>query len=243
MQTNHIHKFEQEGNIYKCECGKQILKFNEKDNQKIGMRSNGRKYTKKANQNRFFFPKEYTQFEDALKDKQKHSIKSLLNTGSRVMELQKAQVRDFVYNPQGRSRIILRHTKTKARKGEFGSGRVRDIPLSRQFAKYLFNYIQDNNLTEKDKLNIHSTPAINIFMKKTAEEIGLTHSEDFSAHTLRKTFEIWLMALGVDSLPLTAHLGHDIKTAAGHYVSPDVFSWEDKRLIRQILGDLYEDRR
>jgi lipid A disaccharide synthetase len=48
------------------------------------------------------------------------------------------------------------------------------------------------------------------------------------------------MALGVDSLPLTAHLGHDIKTAASNYVSPDIFSWEDKRKIKLIIGDLYE---
>ena len=63
-----------------------------------------------------------------------------------MRELQKVKCQDFIFNPQGRSRIILRFTKAKAKKGEFGSGRTRDIPLSKQFAKYLNNYIQENKL-------------------------------------------------------------------------------------------------
>lgn len=241
MNTNHIHKYVQEGDFYKCECGKKVLKFNQDNEVKVGIRSNGRKYTKKSNQNRFFFPKEYMKFEDALKPKQKHSVKSLLNTGARIMELQKTQVQDFIFNPQGRSRIILRHTKTKARKGEFGSGKIRDVPVSKSFAKYLNKYIRELNLQPKDSLNILSTPALAIAMKKTAEIAKLSNPEDFSAHTLRKTLEVWLMALNVGDMKIIAHLGHDLKTAASHYVSPDIFSWEDKQLIRQIIGDLYRE--
>ena len=239
MNTNHIHEYKQEGDYYKCECGKKILKFNQEGETKIGTRSNGRKYTKKSNQNRFFFPKEYMKFEDTLKPKQKHSIRCLLNTGARINELKLAQVKDFIYNPQGRSRLILRHTKTKARKGEFGSGKIRDVPLSKTFAKYLNKYIQNKKLKDEDNFNILSTPALAIAMKKTAKQIKLSNPEDFSAHTMRKTLEVWLMALNVGDMKLVAHIGHSIGTAASHYISPDIFSWEDKRLIRQILGDLY----
>lgn len=236
MEKQHLHKFVRKGNYYVCECGAKRLFF---ENQK-GKRKNGKNYTKKANVNRFLFPKEYTKLEDNLKPKQKHSIKFLINTGARIQELQKAQVQDFIYNPQGRSRIILRHTKTKARKQEFQVGKVRDIPLSKQFAKYLNKYILDNKLKEEDTFNILTNAGINNALKNTAKLIKLSHPEDFSCHSLRKTLEVWLMALGVDSLPLTAHLGHDLRTAAGHYVSPDIFSWEDKKLIREIVGDLYE---
>ena len=239
MNTNHLHNYKQEGDTYKCKCGKTILKFNQEGEKKVGMRSNGRSYTKKSNQNRFFFPKEYMQFEDALKLKQKHTVKCLLNTGARIKEIQLTQVQDFIFNPQGRSRIILRHTKTKARKGEFGSGKPRDVPLSKTFAKYLNKFIKENKLGDKDTLLILSTPALCIAMKKTAKLIKLSHPEDFSAHTLRKTLETWLMALDVGDMKIIAHIGHDLKTAASHYVSPDIFSWEDKRLMRQILGDLY----
>ena len=234
--NNHLHKYKEEGNYLVCECGKRILNFNENK----AVRSNGRSYTKKSNKDRFFFPKEYMQFEDALKAKQKHTIKCLINTGARIDELKNVKVEDFIYNSDGRSRIILRKTKTKARKGEFGSGKVRDIPLSKQFAKYLFNYINKHKLTEKETLNIHSNSQTNTFMKLTAKKIKLSNPEDFSAHSLRKTMEVWFMAIGVDSMALTAHLGHDIKTAVSNYVSPDIFSWEDKKLIRQIMGDLYE---
>lgn len=239
METNHIHKFEKKGNYYICSCGKKRLFF-DGDKLKRGIRSDGKQYTKKANQNRFFFPEEYTKLEDTLKIKQKHSVKCLLHTGARIDELRQVRTEDFIYNPQGRSRLILRHTKSKAKKGEFLHGRVRDLPLSKQFAKYLFNYITLNKLKKEDKLNILTNSAINDALKKTSELINLSHPEDFSCHTLRKTLEVWLMALGVDSLPITAHLGHDIRTAAGHYVSPDIFSWEQKKLIRQIIGDLYE---
>ena len=239
MNYNHTHNYKEEGNYLVCECGKKILKFNEEDGKKVGIRSNGRKITKKSNKDRFFFPKEYMDFEDNLKPKQKHSIKCLLNTGARIKELQLAKVEDFIYNPQGRSRLILRHTKTKARKGEFGSGKPRDVPLSKPFAKYLFKYIKENKLQPKDNLQILSKPALNIAMKKTAKNINIRDPEDFSCHTMRKTLEVWLMALNVGDMKIIAHIGHDLKTAASHYVSPDIFSWEDKRLIRQILGDLY----
>ena len=239
MIGSHQHKFKEKGNYYICDCGKKILRFKVEDGIKVGVRSNGRTYTKKANTNRFFFPNEYMKFEDNLKPKQKHSIKCLLHTGARIDEIKNTKVEDFIYNPTGRSRIILRKTKTKARKGEFGSGKPRDIPLSKTFAKYLFNYIKKKKLSQQDNLNIHSNSQTNTFMKQVARKVNISNPEDFSAHTLRKTLEVWLMALGVDSLPLTAHLGHDIKTAASNYVSPDIFSWEDKNKIRKIIGDLY----
>jgi integrase len=232
----HQHKFEKKGRYYLCECGKKRLIFEEAK----GIRKDGKGYTKKANQNRFFFPEEYMKLEDNLKPKQKHSVKCLLNTGARISELKKVQVQDFIFNSQGRSRIILRHTKTKARKGEFLQGKVRDVPLSKEFAKYLNNFVKTKKLKPMENLKILTNPAINNALKNTANLIGLSHPEDFSCHTLRKTFEIWLMALGVDSLPLTAHLGHDIRTAASNYVSPDIFSWEDKNKIKKIIGDLYQ---
>ncbi len=243
--ADHYHKFERLGNDYVCSCGKRMLAFEHKEesNTKVGVRKNGRKYTKKADTNRYFTPNEWMTFEDYLKPAMRHTCKMLLNTGARIMELQKAQVRDFIYNPSGRSTLVLRNTKTKARKGEFGSGKPRTIPISKQFAKYLADYIKNNNLKPEEGLNISSTPAVNIAMKLAATNAKLNHPEDFSAHNLRKTLEVWLMALGVDGLALTAHIGHDMKTAASHYVSPDVFSWDDKNKMRQIIGDLYEQRR
>ncbi len=244
--TNHLHEFYADGNYYVCKiCQKKILKFDEnEEGKKVAIRSDGKKLTKKTNVNRFFFPDEWMKFEDKLKPKQKHSCRCLLFTGARIMEISKAQVRDFVYIPKGRSRLILRHTKTKARKGEFkfSGGKTRDLPISKRFAFYLQRYIEEYKLGPDDIFNILSKPAMNICMKKAARLSKIDNPEDFSPHTLRKTLEVWLMASGVDSMKLLAHFGHNMNTAAQHYVSPDIFSWEDKNKIRKIIGDLYEER-
>ncbi|NCD05872.1 MAG: site-specific integrase [Spirochaetia bacterium] len=233
METSHIHNYKKEGNYYVCNCGKRILAFE----NNIATRSDGKKYTKKSNVNRFLFPEELMKLEDALKPRAKHCFKCLFYTGARINEIRFVNLRDdFIYNQNGRSRLIIRHTKTKARKGDFMGGKTRDIPLSKQFAKYLYSYLKDH---PDGKINFLTTAGFNTMLKQTADNIGIKDPQDLSAHSLRKTFEVWLMSLGVDSLPLTAHLGHDIATAASHYVSPDIFSWEDKRQMRIILGDIY----
>jgi len=81
--------------------------------------------------------------------------------------------------------------------------------------------------------------SLNRAYKKAGKETGIKDYWNISSHTFRKTLEVWLMALGVDGLALTAHIGHDMKTAAQYYVSPDIFSWEDKQKMRMIIGDLY----
>lgn len=199
-------------------------------------RRNGVVYTIKPDKNRFLFPSEYAVFEDQLKEKQKFSVRFLINTGARINEARHVKKEDCDLDNK---RIVLRVTKSKAKKGEKkGHGRVRIIPISTQFAKYLRAYCR--NLQPQDYLGILSNPALNIAYKKAALKAKLKNPQDISSHTFRKTLECWLMALGVDALPLTAHMGHDVATAAAHYVSPDIFTWEDKNMIREIIGDLYK---
>jgi len=86
-------------------------------------RKNGRGYTLKDNKDRFFFPEEYMKFEDALKPKQKHSVKCLVNTGARINELRHVEVQDCDLES---NRIVLRVTKAKAKKKE-KKGKIRII--------------------------------------------------------------------------------------------------------------------
>jgi len=206
--------------------------------QKEIVRSDGKSYTLKDNKDRFFYPKEYGKFEDKLKPKQKHSVRVLLNTGARINEARNILVSDIDFT---NNRIVLRITKSKAKKKE-RIGRTRVVPISTQFRRYLKRWVVDNKLKLSDKIGVLSTPALNIAMKKAAKESGIRDYYNLSPHNLRKTLEVWLMALGVDSLPLTAHIGHDIRTAAQYYVSPDIFTWEEKKLIREVIGDLYARR-
>jgi integrase len=207
-----------------------------KENLKSLMRKNNRSYTIKDNKDRFLFPEEYMAFEDKLKTKAKHSAKIQINTGGRHEELANVVVEDCDLE---RKRIILRITKVKAKKGE-KKPRPRIIPISSQFSKYLKKYFTENKLTGSDRIGMLSNPALNVAFKKSARESGIKDYWNISSHTFRKTLECWLMALGVDSLPLVAHLGHDLKTASQHYVSPDIFSWEDKKRMREVIGDLYQ---
>lgn len=204
------------------------------------IKSDGKKWTKKENKDRFFFPQEYLDFAKKLKPKQRFSVEVLLNTGARYKEAYNICVKDIDIE---RKRLILRKTKSKARKGEVkGEGRPRIIPLSSQFAAYLKKYIKSQKLGAEDKLNLLSNPALNIAYKKAAKAASISNPGDISSHTFRKTLEVWLLCLGVDYLKLLAHFGHDAKTAARAYVSPDILSSEEKNLIRNIIGDLYQQR-
>jgi len=197
---------------------------------------NGKSYTVRNNRDRFFFPDEWMKFNEILKKNQKFTFDFLINTGSRINEARNVRVNDCDLE---RKRIVLRITKVKARKGE-KHPRPRMIPISTQFAKYLKKYIKNTKLKEDNYFPILSTPAANIAMKKGLQRAGIKDYYMFSIHNIRKTLETWLMALDIDGLKITSHIGHSMAVAAGSYVSADVFSWEEKKQIRMIIGDLYQ---
>tara|TARA_R100001086_G_scaffold93846_1_gene46596 strand:- start:1608 stop:2246 length:639 start_codon:yes stop_codon:yes gene_type:complete len=196
-------------------------------------RKNGRAYTLKDNKDRFLFPKEYIDFENCLKERQKFSVIFLINTGARINEAINVKVSDVDFESK---RIVLRITKTKSKKGE-KKGKIRIIPISTQFSKYLKKELKGKD--PEDYLGILSNPALNIAYKKAGKKAGIKDYWNISSHTFRKTLEVWLMSWGVSDLPLTAHIGHDIRTAASHYVSPNIFSYDDKQQMRLVIGDLY----
>lgn len=199
------------------------------------MRSNGRAYTIKNNKNRFFFPEEYLTFYENLKSKQQHTVHCQINTGARINELQHVKVKHVVFQ---NNFIRLTKTKTKAKKKET-KGKERYVMISTQFRKYLKRYVRTNKLKPEDRLNILSTPAIDIGMKKAAKLSGLDHPEDFSSHTIRKTCETYMMTLGIADSKILVRLGHDLKTAVSAYIAPDIFNAKQRLLMRDILGDLY----
>jgi integrase len=197
-------------------------------------RKNGRTYTLKEDKNRFFYPAEYQKAHDCMKKKQQHTATCLINTGARINEARHIEYTDIdLVN----NRLTLRITKSKAKKGE-SKGRVRIIPISSQFSRYLKQYF--SKVGQDKKLGILSTSAFDTAIKKAAKKAGINNPNDFSAHSLRKTIETWLLSLNVDSGKILAHLGHDIRTAMQHYVSPDIFTYEEKKQMREIIGDLYE---
>jgi len=201
------------------------------------MRSNNKKYTVRQNRMRFFYPDEFTAFYDKLSNKQKITFNFLINTGARINEVRNIRVGDIDFD---RNSIIIRWTKAR---NPDGSRRMRTLPVSSQFSKWARGIIKEYNLQTNDLFPIISTPAANVCMKKTLKEIGVADWIMFSVHNVRKTLETWLIALDVDSMKITKHFGHSVQVASKYYISPDAFNFEDKKLMREIIGDLYYQTR
>jgi len=197
-------------------------------------RSNGMKYSVRSNRDRFFYPKEWLSFYDSLKEGQKKTFDCLISTGSRINELRHLKKEDIDLENK---RLILKVTKIKAAKKE-KSPRPRTIPFSTQFGKRLKGYFV--NMKGDEYIGILSTPAANIAMKKALIKAGINDYQMFSIHNVRKTFITWLVGIGTDGMKVAAHCGHSPQVSAQAYLSPDLFTHDEKVLIRDILGDLYK---
>jgi integrase len=200
-------------------------------------KKDGRAYSVRANRDRFFFPNEWMKFYELLKENQKLTFLTLLNTGARINEVRHIKVADIDFE---RKNIILRVTKVKAKKKE-KNPRPRTISISSKFVKVLKKHIQQDNLKGEDYIPILSTPAANIAMKKTLQRAEIKDWYMFSLHNIRKTLGNWLKALGIDGAEICLRLGHDYNTFIHSYGSPDIFSYEDLRNIRILLDDLYDN--
>jgi len=219
--------------IVNNKCGKREVKITETTQI---TRNNGRNYTIRNNRDRFFYPGEWIRFEKALKPSQLKTFDCLINTGARINEIRHLKKEDVDFDNK---RLILRVTKIMALRKETVS-RPRTIPISTQFARRLRAYF--NSKAVSDYLGLLSTPAANIAMKKALQEAGIKDWQMFSVHNIRKTLENWLVALDMGDMKIISHFGHSRGIALRHYLSSDVFSSEEKMKIRDIIGDLYQQR-
>jgi integrase len=201
--------------------------------------SNGKNYSVRNNRSRYLYPDEYMAIEDIPEINKKTKIlnyKFLINTGARVDEVRNIKVQDIDFD---RNSIIIRKTKVK---NKDGSPKIRIIPISVKFKKYLKKVVKDYNLSAQNYFPILTTAGLNISLKKSAQKAGIPDWKMISVHNMRKTLETWLIALDIDSLKITQHFGHSVAIATKHYVSPDTFTWEEKQQIRSIIGGLYGKR-
>jgi integrase len=194
----------------------------------------GRNYTVRSNRDRVFYPEEWMKFFDALKEKQKFTFSSLINTGARINEIRNVQLNDIDLKNK---RIVLRVTKVRSKLKE-KIPRPRIIPISTTYSKYLKKYLKEYNII--DSLNILATSSANEAMKKALVKAGIKDYQMFSVHNVRKTLETWLIAIGVEPIKVMLHIGHRQSVAMTNYLSPDYFTPEEKRNIREVIGDLYQ---
>jgi integrase len=183
----------------------------------------------KQNKKRFFYPPEFEKILDYLNKNGRFTAEFMINTGARINEC-----RGFVNNSdplfdKDRKNITLTQTKVRARLGE-KHPEPRTIPLSDKYYKQLKEDI--------GKRRILSTNALNIALREACVEAGITNSEQFSSHNIRKTFATWMLSLGVDGFRLAKHLGHTPSELAKDYATNDVFNHSDKQIMRSIFGNL-----
>lgn len=196
----------------------------------------GRPYTVRDNRDRFFYPNEWLKFRKEIREINSLTFDFLISTGARINEARNVLVEDIDLDNK---RIIIRVTKVKAVKKE-KKPRPRPIPISSELSRKLRKYIKEKKLRGNDYLGIASTQAANQLMKRALERAKIKDWQMFSIHNIRKSFEMWLLALGIDSLLVTSHVGHSLVTAATSYVSAQTISGDERRIIRDIIGDLYE---
>lgn len=234
--TKHKHIFTEDNNYLICECGKKKLKLQQETSTTMtGMRSKNLKYTVRNNRERIFSPKEWKIFYDALKPFQRFTFKFLLITGARINEARNVKVEDIDLK---NNRLILRVTK-RLKEHVSNKSHTRTLRISTELVKDIRARIKELELKEEDYIKILSTPAANICLKKTLNEVGIKDYQMFSIHNIRKTSENWALTLGVDSMKLSKRYGHNLITMYMHYSQSEAYSYEERDMIKDIFGDTF----
>ena len=219
-----------------------------------GIKSNGRKYTVRADRHKYFFPHEWIRFMDCLEDDKKILFETLLQTGGRISEILNIKPKDFIWENNS---LTLRVTKSKAKKGESTilGGQQRSFGVSSQYIRKVRKYIRDNKITD-DKFIFKTTKkgvsqkltkqGVSQLFKRKLTKAGLNEWE-FSLHNIRKTSGMWLKTVqrrgaDLDVSEICMRLGHDYNTFIKHYGSPSVFTDQQRDKIIKILGDVYKLR-
>jgi len=91
----------------------------------------GKNYTTREDKDRYFFPDEWVVVYDCLRSSQKPTFSFLVNTGARINEVRNVKVQDVDFE---RLNIVFRWTKSR---NKDGTRKIRTIPISPQFARYL----------------------------------------------------------------------------------------------------------
>ncbi len=201
---------------------------------KIGVKSDGTKYSVRDDRSRFFFPNEWVDFIDQIKPEKKILFETLIQTGARIEESLNLKPRDFDWT---RNNLTLRVTKIKARKGE-SVGKARTLPVSSQFTRKVRGYIHKNKIKDNDFLFPVTKQSVWQMMRRKLKGV-VKDDWNFGLHNIRKTHGNWLKALDISAEEICTRLGHDFNTYLKHYGSPNIFDRKDKMLMIKILGDVY----
>jgi integrase len=253
QQRCHHDMKESENKLVCVKCNKSELLLRETDNDglRIGTKVDGKKYLVRDSRNKYFFPEEWLSFIKHVSPSKKIFFETLIMTGARIQEVMMIKKRHIQFD---RNFIVLYTTKVKAKKQERKS-KERNVSISKRFTRKIKSYtlgMDDNDYiflnndkckdkTEKEVKNIAHKKGMNVYQifKRTLNKTEIEDTYNYSLHNIRKTHGMWLTTLGIQLNEICQRLGHDANTYIKHYGSTDIFSNRDKKMIIEILGDIY----
>jgi len=225
----------------------------------VGKRSNEIKYSKRLDLHRYFFPDEWENFLNKIKNKKhKFFFITALHTGGRSMEILNLKHEDLDIE-----RRIIKFQIVKQRKAKRTyntTGKKRSFFVASNFIKeyksfirgttpkpkdYIFldnkklpiNYDQLDN-KERKKYYISKFISYSKMLKNKLKKAGIKDWYNFSLHNLRKTYGMWMRTFNIEMAELCYRMGHDMDTYLAHYGSSLIFTESERRKIANILGDV-----
>jgi len=222
-----------------------LTPIDEKEGLFIGTKSDGKSYTVRKDRHRVFFPSEWKNFIKNIKEDRKIIFEALLQTGARIDEALHIRPKDFDWE---RNNLTLYVTKSKASKGESKllGGKQRGFGVSSQFIRKVRKHIKENKIKDDEFVFRMSKQGVAQLFKRTLKKVGLKEWE-FSLHNIRKTSGMWLKTVqrrgvDLDVSEICMRLGHNHNTFLKHYGSPSIYNDQDRDMIVEIMGDVYQLR-
>ena len=226
---------------------------------RVGVMKDGRNYSVRDDRRRYFFPDEWENFMDTIKNKT-HRLFFLtcLHSGARIMEVLNLKYKDIDLD---RSTITFQVVKYRAAKKTIhASGKSRTFFISDNFIKEFKSFIRtktinkesyiflDNaklpknydSLTNKEKQKFFR-PKVSSYsqiLKRKLKKAGIKDYYNFSPHNIRKTYGMWMRAYNKEIAEICYRLGHDINTYLAHYGSSLIFTEDERRKILKIVGEV-----
>jgi len=201
----------------------------------IILRKNGKLYRMRSSTMAFFMPEDWLRFYGSLSFKQRPLFAWLMATGARYAEVKGITMRDVNINNKY---VTLRKTKVRAKLGE-KKPKPRVVALSNQFISDVKRMRRDFRVKLDDHFPMMSSSGANDLLKSRLHKLNISDWKLFAIHNIRKTHETWLLALDIPIGKVAKRLGHSSGVALSNYISEDIFTPDDKRKIRAVIGNLY----
>ena len=139
-----------------------------------GIKKDGKRYTVRADRNRYFFPNEWIKFINEIPEHRKILFETLLQLGGRIDEILHLKPKDYIFEDKT---VRLRVTKVKAKKGETSllGGKQRSFGVSSQYIRKLKKHVILNKIPEDEYIFKVTAQGVSQMLKRGLTRAGLTH--------------------------------------------------------------------